>query len=143
VKIGYLDQNLERFPSERTVGETLMGAFTISEGKVQEELHKTGLADVGLLRKTIGTLSLGQKKRLMLLYLMLSKCNVLFLDEPTNHLDLTILESLEAALRTFQGAVFAVSHDRRFVERVATAVWRLEGGKILEGDKYTGAPTRR
>ncbi len=133
VKIGYLDQNLEMFPSEGTVGETLMGAFTISEGRVQEELHKTGLADAGLLRKTIGTLSLGQKKRLLLLYLMLSKCNVLFLDEPTNHLDLTILESLEAALKTFQGAVFAVSHDRRFIERVATDVWRLENGRLREG----------
>ncbi len=128
--IGYLDQQLALLPPEQRVGEELMSSFRMSEPSVREELHKTGLADEGLFQKHIGDLSLGQKKRLALLHLMLSKCNVLLLDEPTNHLDLTVLETLEAALQTFKGALCAISHDRRFTERVATRVWKLENGSL-------------
>jgi ATPase subunit of ABC transporter with duplicated ATPase domains len=128
-KMGYLDQNLEIFPADTTVVEVL-NSCSLTETEVREELDKTGLVDEGMLYKKIEALSLGQKKRLLLLFLMLSKSNVLFLDEPTNHLDLTILESLERALQSFQGAILAISHDRRFTKRVATAVWRLDRGKI-------------
>jgi ATP-binding cassette, subfamily F, member 3 len=129
-KIGYLDQNLDRCSGEVTVGEELVKTFGLNEADLRNELHKTGLADEGLLQRKVKTLSLGQKKRLSLLNLMLSKCNVLFLDEPTNHLDLLMLESLEAALRTFPGTIIAISHDRTFTERIATSIWKMEGGKI-------------
>ena len=56
---------------------------------------------------------------------------MLLLDEPTNHLDFASLEALEEALVNFDGAILAVSHDRRFIERVATQVWHLRDGALL------------
>jgi ATPase subunit of ABC transporter with duplicated ATPase domains len=73
---------------------------------------------------------MGQRRKLALARLIASGANVLLLDEPTNHLDLASLEALEEALLHFPGAVLAVSHDRWFIERVATQVWTLEDGQL-------------
>ena len=66
-----------------------------------------------------------QRKRLMLLAIILEKPNVLLLDEPTNHLDFLTLEAFETALLTSEGAILAVSHDSTFIEKIATQEWRL------------------
>jgi ATPase subunit of ABC transporter with duplicated ATPase domains len=56
--------------------------------------------------------------------------NVLVLDEPTNHLDFMALEELEKALLNFPGPIIAVSHDRRFIQKISTEVWHLEAGRF-------------
>jgi ATP-binding cassette subfamily F protein 3 len=75
-------------------------------------------------------LSGGEKARLAITRLLLQPANLLLLDEPTNHLDLASREELERALRQFQGSVVLASHDRYFMDRVATKVGEVGGGRI-------------
>ena len=84
------------------------------------------------LRARIGTLSAGQKARLALAQCLLSGASVVFLDEPTNHLDLTATQVMERALLHFPGAVIAATHDRFFIDRVATRLLVFRGGGRLE-----------
>jgi macrolide transport system ATP-binding/permease protein len=131
-KIGYLDQEGETLNPAQNV---LAAYREVAQGEDRDllaELHRSGLfTDASLPYKTVGELSLGQKRKLALARLIASKANVLLLDEPTNHLDLLSLEALEEALRHFPGAILAVSHDRWFVEHVATQVWELHEGALV------------
>ena len=77
-------------------------------------------------------LSGGEKKRLYLLKLLMEQPNVLLLDEPTNDLDTETLTVLEDYLDQFSGVVITVSHDRYFLDAVATKIWSLEGKKLME-----------
>jgi ATPase subunit of ABC transporter with duplicated ATPase domains len=88
-------------------------------------LGPLGLADLPP-DKHIGELSGGQKTRLMLAHLLLSKPNLLLLDEPTNHLDVGMLEWLEGRLADFTGAVLIVSHDRAFLDNTVTSILELD-----------------
>ncbi|MBA3239540.1 MAG: ABC-F family ATP-binding cassette domain-containing protein [Parachlamydiaceae bacterium] len=125
VKIGYLDQGVRQLPMDQTAAEYFVQHFKLSTEDVCKELHISGLAGVDIIQRPFKTLSLGQRKRMMLLSLVLSKANVLLLDEPTNHLDFQTLEALEKALLSFEGAILAVSHDQTFIEKIATKVWDL------------------
>ena len=78
--------------------------------------------------KLISTLSGGQKTRVALAKLLLSSPSIIILDEPTNHLDLSSVEFLEGFLRSYKGAVLVVSHDRYFIDRIATKIIDLENG---------------
>jgi len=95
------------------------------ESELRGDLHKYGLFGDEEVHKLVGELSEGQKQKLQIACLLAQKPNVLFLDEPTNHLDLTTLEQFEEALMAFQGVIIAVSHDRRFIEKIATRVLRI------------------
>ncbi len=97
----------------------------MDEETLRRELHKAALGGADLLRRSFSTLSTGQRKRMMLLALVLEKPNVLLLDEPTNHLDFITLEAFEKALLEFEGAIVAVSHDATFIEKIATQEWAL------------------
>jgi ATP-binding cassette subfamily F protein 3 len=89
------------------------------------------------VEKKIGVLSGGERARLCLAGLLLSRCTVLLLDEPTNHLDFETVEALAEALKTYDGTMFFTSHDRTFVSRVATDVIEVRDGKVeLYGDGY-------
>ncbi|MCL5668669.1 MAG: ATP-binding cassette domain-containing protein, partial [Gammaproteobacteria bacterium] len=84
-------------------------------------------------RAKVGTLSGGERNRLLLARLFTRPCNVLVLDEPTNDLDIETLELLEALLQEYDGTVFLVSHDRAFLDNVVTQVIAFEGdGKLTE-----------
>lgn len=121
--LGYLEQTISLLPWDQTPIEWLRHHFSLSETELRSELHQTGLISEKSIKRKIGDLSLGQRSKLLILALMLSKANVLVLDEPTNHLDLGTLEELEEALVKFEGTVIAVSHDRWFTEKIATKVW--------------------
>ncbi len=87
------------------------------------------------VRKKIAVLSGGERARLVLAGLLLTKCHVLLLDEPTNHLDFETVEALGRALKGFAGTLFFISHDRTFVNLVATEIVEVKNGRVL---KYPG-----
>ena len=97
----------------------------MTEEDLRRELHKAALGGAELLNRAFLELSVGQRKRLVLLVLVLEKPNILLLDEPTNHLDFLTLEALETALLKFEGAVLAISHDAMFREKMGAQEWRL------------------
>ena len=90
--------------------------------------------------KKVGVLSGGEKARLALAKFMCTKGTLLILDEPTNHLDIPSKETLEEAVRGFQGSVIAVSHDRYFLRRIATRILQVEGGQFVDFQVRGGAP---
>lgn len=122
VRVGYYDQENQNLSPDKTVLDELWDAYpTIG----QRELYS--VLAVFMFRgedveKTVSVLSGGERARLTLAKLILSKVNVLILDEPTNHLDISSREALENALEAFEGTVIAVSHDRYFMQRLATRV---------------------
>lgn len=116
---------LQAFQSRHVVGEetarTFLGQFLFTGEEVQ---------------KSVGELSGGAGSRLALASLLYGHPNVMLLDEPTNHLDISAREALESALQRFGGTLFLVSHDRYFIDRLATEVWSIEEGRIrvYDGD---------
>ena len=124
-KISYLTQEVEGFPMNQTPLKYFESRFPLTEEVLKRELHKAAIGEAELLYRPFSSLSIGQRKRLMLLSLILEKPNVLLLDEPTNHLDFLTLEALETALLEFEGAILAVSHDMTFKEKIATSEWKL------------------
>jgi ATPase subunit of ABC transporter with duplicated ATPase domains len=124
-KVAYLDQEVMMLSMEQTPLEYFNDCFNLLEEDLVKELYKAGLGDFDLINRPFKTLSTGQRKRLMILSLILSNPNVLLLDEPTNHLDFLTLEALEKALLSFEGAILAVSHDSTFIEKIATNIWSI------------------
>jgi ATPase subunit of ABC transporter with duplicated ATPase domains len=124
-KIAFLDQEVELLPMDQTPLQYFERKYQLSEEDLRRELHKAALGGSDLLRRSFSTLSTGQRKRMMLLALVLEKPNVLLLDEPTNHLDFMTLEAFEKTLLNFEGAIIAVSHDTTFIEKIATQEWKL------------------
>ncbi|MET8865671.1 ABC-F family ATP-binding cassette domain-containing protein [Nonomuraea sp. NPDC004580] len=109
-----------------------------ADARVERAFHGLGLAHVGHDR-TLGSLSGGEQARLGLACVLAAAPRVLLLDEPTNHLDEPALTWLEDRLREHKGAVAAVSHDRVFLDRVATAIIEVEQGSVSRfGGGYTG-----
>ena len=78
----------------------------------------------------VGNLSYGQRARLLLARLVVSGANFLLLDEPINHLDIPSRQQFEEALDAFPGTVLISVHDRAFIERFATVIWRVRQGRI-------------
>ncbi len=134
IKIGYYDQENRGLSLNKTVFEELRDEYP---EKKDLELRSTlalflfGAEDI---EKTISTLSGGERARLTLAKLILKKVNLLIMDEPTNHLDIGSCDALEHALLAFSGTIIAVSHDRYFINRIATRIIELdndrEGGML-------------
>ena len=130
--VGYLDQTGESLDENRNILDTLSDISSDSPDRLLTLLHRSGLfRDAHLAAKSVGELSLGQRRKLGIARLIHSRANLLLLDEPTNHLDLLSLEALEEALLGFPGAILAATHDRAFIERVATTIWRLRDGNLI------------
>ena len=126
IKIGYYDQENRGLDDSKTVFEEMHDEYP---EKKDLELRSTlalflfGADDID---KRISTLSGGERARLTLAKLILKKVNLLIMDEPTNHLDIGSCEALESALIAFPGTIIAVSHDRYFINRVATRIIELD-----------------
>jgi ATP-binding cassette subfamily F protein 3 len=143
---GYFDQHLGTVDTKKTAVEeirSIRGDYTVE--KVREYLARFRFWGDQPLRVVAG-FSGGERSRLALAKLLLEPRNLLFLDEPTNHLDIPAAEILEEALMGFEGTVIFVSHDRRFLENVATRIVSVRDGRvdIYNGGfrDYLGAHTR-
>jgi ATP-binding cassette subfamily F protein 3 len=127
---GYFDQHLgDVDPKLSAVDEVrrVRGDFTVEAAR--QYLSRFRFWGDDPLR-VVGGFSGGERSRLALAKLLLEPRNLLFLDEPTNHLDIPAAEILEEALLGFEGTVLFVSHDRRFLENVATRIVRIRDGKV-------------
>ncbi|MBN2148377.1 MAG: ABC-F family ATP-binding cassette domain-containing protein [Anaerolineales bacterium] len=132
IQMGYMAQDQSILDAERTALETVVDYFPTQTEARSFLAYYLFVQDEPL--KPVKMLSYGQRTRLMLALLVAKGCNCLLLDEPVNHLDIPSRSQFEQALRSFEGAVLAVVHDRYFIERFATQVWWMEGGKIrVEG----------
>ncbi|WP_099221559.1 ribosomal protection-like ABC-F family protein [Listeria costaricensis] len=125
VQIGYYDQEQAKLTSGKTVLQELWDDYPErTEQEIRTTLGNFLFSDDDVL-KIVHSLSGGEKARLALAKLTLLGANVLILDEPTNHLDIESKEVLEAALIDFEGTILFVSHDRYFINRIATKVVEL------------------
>ncbi len=135
VDIGYFDQTQSTIDYNKTLFDEIADSFT--------ELTVTEIRNAlaGFLFKAddafkiISGLSGGEKARLMLLKLMLKRSNFLLLDEPTNHLDIKSREMLEDALINYPGTIFAISHDRYFINKLSDRIMRINNKKL---ESYSG-----
>lgn len=136
VKIGYYDQEQAKLTSNKTVLMELWDDYPeLNEVNVRTTLGNFLFSNDDVL-KNVQSLSGGEKARLALAKLTLLEANVLILDEPTNHLDIESKEVLEAALIDFEGTILFVSHDRYFINRIASKIVELapEKATVFLGD---------
>jgi len=129
VKPGYYAQGHERLPEHGTPLSVVLDTQPMGEEAVRTYLGRFLFSDDDVFKR-VGSLSGGERSRLALACLLLQQANFLILDEPTNHLDIHTREMLEEMLRAFDGTVLFVSHDRFFIDRVATRVWALRDGEV-------------
>ncbi len=136
VKLGYVDQSRDSLDGKKTVWEE------ISSGEEQIELGKRRVQSRAYVaafnfkggdqQKKVGALSGGERNRVHLAKMLKSGANVLLLDEPTNDLDVDTLRALEEALEDFAGCAVIISHDRFFLDRIATHMLAFEGDSHVE-----------
>ena len=150
VELGYVDQNRDALQPEHTVFEEISGGHdTIELGKrkVNARAYVARFNFQGPdQQKHVGDLSGGERNRVHLAKLLRTGCNVLLLDEPTNDLDVDTLRALEEAILNFAGCVVVISHDRWFLDRVATHILAFEGNSYAhwcEGNFDTYETQRR
>ena len=132
VDLGYYDQQQAQLHPEKTVLDELWDDFPRLEADRIRGVLALFLLTGEDVFQTVGTLSGGERGRVALAKLMLKQDNVLLLDEPTNHLDMDSREVLEAALDDFEGTILTVSHDRYFINKVATKVIEMSADGAVE-----------
>jgi ATP-binding cassette subfamily F protein 3 len=132
VTAGYYRQDLSQVPLEKTLYDCINDLRPLWERRlVQGHLGRFGFSGDEVQRKA-GTLSGGERARVALAMLMLTRSNLIVLDEPTNHLDVESIEALEDAIERYEGTVVLVSHDRGLLRSLTTKVWVLHERHITE-----------
>lgn len=132
-KIGYMEQEIRfEFP-EKSILDGFKEKYALTELDARNKLARFLFYADDVFKK-IGNLSGGEKVRLSLCMMMEEKINFLILDEPTNHVDIDSREMIEQALKQFTGSVLFISHDRYFINRLATKVVRIEDKKLVTYD---------
>jgi ATPase subunit of ABC transporter with duplicated ATPase domains len=130
VVLGYVDQNRDSLSEDKNVWEEITGGLDIIElgrKNIQSRAYVAGFNFRGPdQQKKVGNLSGGERNRVHLAKMLKSGANVLLLDEPTNDLDVDTLRALEEALLDFAGCAIVVSHDRWFLDRIATHILAFE-----------------
>jgi len=131
VKLGYVDQSRDALPANKTVWESISDGNDIIQLGRREMPSRAYCASFNFKgadqQKKVGQLSGGERNRVHLARMLKSGANVLLLDEPTNDLDVDTLRALEEALTQFAGCVVVISHDRWFLDRIATHMLAFEG----------------
>ncbi len=129
-KIGYYDQeNADIDPAETVLGALWHRHTYMSQTQARSMLAQAKLCEDDI-EKPVSSLSGGERAKLALVLLEAQRANLLILDEPTNHLDLQARESLEAALRAFEGTLLFVSHDRYFIQNIAGRIIEIANGEL-------------
>ncbi len=130
IKIGYISQDIKFENEELTVIEEARKFFEGYEEHLRSALVKFLFYSEGIYTK-INKLSGGEKLRLKLFCLMQEDNNLLIMDEPTNHIDINTKEILEEALNDYKGTLLIISHDRFFINKIATRILSIENKKII------------
>jgi ATP-binding cassette subfamily F protein 3 len=132
ITAGYYRQDLSQVPLNRTLYEVIEALRPKWErGQIQGHLGRFGFSGQEVLRRA-DSLSGGERARVALAMLMLSRANLLVLDEPTNHLDVESIEALEDAIEGYDGTVILVSHDRELLRALTTRIWILHDRHMTE-----------
>ena len=143
VRIGYYSQTHAGLTMERTILDEIRQVSVLSEEGARSFLGRFLFSRDDVF-KPIGALSGGERSRVALAKLTLQGSNLMILDEPTNHLDLQSRQFLEEVLGEFEGTLLFVSHDRYFIDSLATKVWAIEDGVLNSYmGNYTEYRTRR
>jgi sulfate-transporting ATPase len=136
VKVAYVDQSRASLDPERSVWEEVSGGeerISIGRREISSRGYVSSFGFKGTdQQKQVGMLSGGERNRVHLAKVLLHQGNVLLLDEPTNDLDVDTLRALEDALLGFSGCVVVISHDRWFLDRIATHILAFEGDSHVE-----------
>lgn len=143
--IHYLPQN-PKFNEDDTVIESVQNLVHHHANEDELVKAKAMMTRLGInnFEQKTGELSGGQRKRLALVSVLITPCDILILDEPTNHLDSEMAEWLENQLRAFKGALVMVTHDRYFLDSVTNRIIELDKGKIYSyNEKYSGFLQRK
>ncbi len=131
IQVGYYAQEHQTLEESISPLDTVRRAANASEPAAIKLLAKFLFAYEGM-RNPVNTLSGGERSRLQLILIMLTGANFLLLDEPTNNLDIRSAEVLEDAISDFKGTVVVISHDRYFLDRIATRILELESSRLTE-----------
>jgi ATP-binding cassette ChvD family protein len=136
VKLGYVDQSRDSLDGNKNVWEEISGGDEIIK-LGPKEMHSRAYVSAfnfkgGDQQKKVGSLSGGERNRVHLAKMLRSHANVLLLDEPTNDLDVDTLRALEDAIENFAGCAVIISHDRFFLDRIATHILAFEGDSHVE-----------
>ena len=127
-------QDLTQVPADKRIYDCIADRRPMwSRGQIQGHLGRFGFSGDEVQRIT-STLSGGERARVALALMMLSRANLLVLDEPTNHLDVESIEALEDALEAYGGTVIIVSHDRAVLRELSTRVWAFENDRLSDFD---------
>ncbi|MDP9374089.1 MAG: ATP-binding cassette domain-containing protein, partial [Chloroflexota bacterium] len=132
VRPAYYAQGHEGLRLDRTALETILQDHPMSEETARTLLGRFLFSEDDVF-KPVAALSGGERSRLALAKLTLARANFLILDEPTNHLDIAAREALEGVLDEYNGTLLFVSHDRYFIDRLATHVWAIGDGGVGDG----------
>ncbi len=150
VELGYVDQTRDTLDPTKTVYEEISGGhewFEMGGRRINARAYVSRFNFRGPdQEKKVGDLSGGERNRVHLAKLLRRGCNVLLLDEPTNDLDVDTLRALEDAILNFAGSVLVISHDRWFLDRIATHILAFEGEGYVhwcEGNYQTYEEQRR
>lgn len=136
VTVGYFDQHqLNLSLSKRIIDEIHDAYPSLSDTEVRTALARFGFRGDKVFDE-VGILSGGERAKVAICKLMLKRCNFLILDEPTNHLDIYSMAALEEALQSYTGTLLIISHDRYFINKLATRIVELrsEGVRVFDGD---------
>ena len=127
IDVAYFDQTLAEVNSDKTLLDELWDEHPEYDHTEIRKILGQFMFTADDVYKSCRVLSGGEKVRLTLAKMMLTKANLLILDEPTNHLDIMGKEALESALSEYTGTVIFVSHDRYFIQKLATSILYIEG----------------
>ena len=135
VNIGYFDQEQKSLNLENTIFDEIREAYPrLTNFEIRSYLAKFMFYDDDVFRE-ISELSGGERARISLLKLMISDCNFILMDEPTNHLDIDSKEILEDAILDFEGTLLIISHDRYFLNKIASKILDMQNDQV---DLYLG-----